>query len=212
MKLKNQVLKEFDSFRASMDTQQGKKIKSLQTDNGLEYVNQDFEELLRKYGILRRLTAPYNPEQNGTAERRNRTLMDTARCLVIQSGLPAYLWAEAVNTANFIRNRCRTRKLQGKTPYELWFGNAPNVSNLKRFGCEVFIMERSPGRSKLQPRSRRGVFVGYSTETKGYRSFPIEHSWLRFPYWKPCQVINRKIGCTPLQAKSGQYSGIRHGN
>lgn len=116
---KHQVIDEFDNFRAFVNTQQGKAIKCLQSDNGREYVNKCFDELLRRHGILRRLTAPYNPEQNGVAERRNRTLMEMARCLLMQSGLPSTFWAEAVNTnlANFIRNRSPTRKLKSKTPY-----------------------------------------------------------------------------------------------
>ncbi|KMQ86250.1 retrovirus-related pol polyprotein from transposon tnt 1-94 [Lasius niger] len=115
---KNQVISEFESFRALVSTQHGEAIKCLQSDNGREYVNQDFDQLLRKHGILRRLTAPYNPEQNGVAERRNRTLMEMARCLLIQSELPPTFWAKALNTANYIRNRSPTSKLKGRTPYE----------------------------------------------------------------------------------------------
>lgn len=80
---KNQVINEFESFRALVSTQLGKTIKCLQSDNGREYVNEEFDRLFRRHGILRRLTAPYNPEQNGIAERRNRTLMEMARCLLI---------------------------------------------------------------------------------------------------------------------------------
>lgn len=166
---KNQVMNEFEGYRALMSTQHGKAIKCLQSDNGREYVNQEFEQLLRKHGILRRLTAPYNPEQNGVAERRNRTLMEMARCLLIQSGLPSTFWAEAVNTANYIRNRSPTSKLKGKTPYEAWFGEPPDVSIFRRFGSNVFVMDRSPGKGKLEARSRKGIFVGHSPTSKAYR-------------------------------------------
>jgi len=166
---KNQVLCEFENFRALMETQKGRKIKCLQSDNGLEYVNKRFDEFIRKHGITRRLTVPYNPEQNGVAERRNRTLMETARCLLIQAGLPASFWAEAVNTANFIRNRCPTSKLQGKTPYEAWHGKPPDVSHFERFGCDVLVLDPTPNKSKLASRAIKGTFVGYSEESKGYR-------------------------------------------
>lgn len=88
IKRKDSMIDEFDKFKALVETQTGRKIKYLQSDNDREYINKRFDELLQKHGILRRLTAPYNPEQNSVAERKNRTLMETARCLLIQSRLP----------------------------------------------------------------------------------------------------------------------------
>lgn len=166
---KSEVAEEFENFRLFVDTQKGIKIKTLQSDNGKEYDNRVLDQILLKNGIIRRLTAPYNPEQNGVSERRNRTLMETARCLLIESGLPSKFWAEAVNTANFVRNRSPSRRLEGKTPFEMWHGKPPNVSDFKRFGSQVFVMNRSPGIGKLEPRSREGVFLGYSSESKAYR-------------------------------------------
>lgn len=169
LKQKSEVQKEYDKVAAMIHTHQGKNVKFLQSDNGREYVNANLEESLSKRGTLRRLTAPYNPEQNGVAERRNLTLMETARCLLIQSKLPATFWAEALNTANYVRNRCPSRKLQGKTPFELWHGKQPDVTYFRHFGCEVYIMNRSIGKSKLDPPARKGIFVGYCDETKGFR-------------------------------------------
>lgn len=89
MSEKSEVIKQYDSFRAFVITQQQKKIKYLQSDNRREYVNKQFNALLKEYGIGRCLTAPYNPERNGVAERRNRTLLKAATfLLLIQSGLP----------------------------------------------------------------------------------------------------------------------------
>lgn len=166
---KDRILDEFEKYRALIETQSGRKVKCIQSDNGREYVNKRFDEFLQKHGITRRLTIPYNPEQNGIAERRNRTLMETARCLLISSGMPSSLWAEAVNTANFIRNRCPTSKLKGKTPYEAQYGKPPDVSHFRPFGCEVHILDQTSNKSKLTPRSKKGIFVGYSQESKGYR-------------------------------------------
>ena len=118
--------------------------------------------------------------QNGVAERRNRTLMEMARCLLIQSGLPPTFWAEAVNTANYIRNRSPTSKLNGRTPYEVWFGKPPDVADFKRFGCEVYVLDRSPGKGKIEPKSRNGIFVGYSLESKGYRIWTPEKERLKY--------------------------------
>jgi len=166
---KNEVLKKFEVFSAAMERQHGIKIKCLQSDNGKEYVNTAFDEALKKRGIRRRLTAAYNPEQNGVVERKNRSLVETARCLLAESGLPPSFWAEAIHFANFIRNRAPTSKLGGKTPFEARFGKPPNATELRRFGEEVFCLHRSQGRGKFEPRSRRGVFVGYSEESKAYR-------------------------------------------
>lgn len=200
---KNQVMNEFESYRTLVSTQHGVAVKCLQSDNGREYVNQAFDQLLSEHGILRRLTAPYNPEQNGVAERRNRTLMDMARCLLIQSGLPQTFWAEAVNAANYIRNRSPTSKLDGKTPHEAWFGEPPDVSTFRRFGCEVFVMDRSPGKGKLEARSRKGILVGYSSESKAYRiwlpeEMKIETSRdIRFVDEFPDRATDGRENCSP---------------
>lgn len=124
---KSDALREFESFRTLMERQHGVlKMKCLQSDNGKEYVNTKFDEALRKQDIRRRLTAAYNPEQNGVAERKNRSLVETARCLLADSGLPPSFWAEAVYTANYIRNRTPTSKLEGKTPFKARFGTPPD--------------------------------------------------------------------------------------
>lgn len=95
--------------------------------------------------------------------------MDMTRCLLIQSSLPPSFWGEAINAANHIRNRCPSRSLGGKTPFEKWTGKVPDVSHLQEFGSRVFTLNREPTKGKLDPRSKRGIFVGYSSESNGYR-------------------------------------------
>lgn len=169
MKSKSEVLQKTKEYIAMVEKQTDRKIKCIQSDNGTEYTNNDFNKFLKQHGILRRLTVPYNPEQNGIAERKNRTLVSTARCLLIQSGLPPSFWAEAINTANYIRNRCPSKSLNGKTPYEMWTGKPPNVSTFKEFGCNVYCLNRDRGKGKFDQRCKEGIFIGYSEETKGYR-------------------------------------------
>ena len=96
--------------------------------------------------------------------------MNMARCLLIQSGLPAGIWAEAINTANYIHNKSPTSKLDDRSPHEVWHGNPPNVAHFQHFREEVYVLDRSPNKSKLEPRSRRGIFVVYSEESKAYRA------------------------------------------
>jgi len=98
-----------------MENQTGRRIKKLRTDNGREYLSNDFKKFLEAEGIARQLSVEYTPQQNGVVERANRTIIEMARCMLQQSGLPQSLWAEAVNTATFIRNRCPTKCLINKT-------------------------------------------------------------------------------------------------
>lgn len=88
---------------------------------------------------------------------------------MMQSSLPDYLWAEAVNTANYILNRCPTSCHGGKTPFEKWKGQIPDVSNFQEFGREVMSLKREPQKDKFETRSRKGIFIGYSEISKGYR-------------------------------------------
>ena len=169
LRKKSEAFEAFKEFKALVENQKERKIKFLQCDNGTEYLSNDFDDFLKKSGIQRRLTVPYNPEQNGTAERKNRTLMEMARCLLIQSGLPPSFWAEAVSTANFIRNRCPTKSLDGQTPYEVWNGRAPNVGFFKEFGSHVIILDRTPGKWKIEERGKKGIFLGYDDKSKGFR-------------------------------------------
>jgi len=101
LRSKGEVTDAFKEYKALMENLKDRKIKYLQSDNGKEYKNLAFDTFLAEHGIARRLSIPYHPEQNGTAERKNRTLLDTARCLLLQSGLPGSFWAEAVSTANY---------------------------------------------------------------------------------------------------------------
>lgn len=172
---KSDVLQVTKDIVAMFERQKKTKLKCLQSDNGTEYTSADFDNYLRTHGIKRRLTIPYNPEQNGIAERKNRTLLETARCLLLEADLPPMFWAEAVSTANYIRNRCPSKSVNGKTPYEMWTGEKPDVSHFHVFGENVMFLDRRPGKGKFDARSKAGIFLGYAEESKGYRIwFPDE--------------------------------------
>lgn len=175
---KDQVLSKFIEFVNNVENQTGKRVKHIQSDNGTEYVNKSFDDYLTMKGIARRLTIANNPEQNGVSERTNRTLLEPARCLLMQSGLPTTFWAEAVNAACYIRNRCPSRSLNGKTPLELWCGKIPNINDLQEFGSQVYCLNRNSTRGKLDVRGRRGIFLGYPEEQKGFRIWLIEEKKL----------------------------------
>ncbi len=122
LKTKDQVFDRFRkwSFRewkALVEKQSKRKLKTLRTDNGGEY---KFEKFLRGEGIRHEKTIPKTPEQNGVAERLNRTLVESARSMLLYANLSKRYWAEAVPTAVYLKNRCPTKAVQGKTPSSVW--------------------------------------------------------------------------------------------
>lgn len=125
----------------------------------MEYLGKDFTNELENCGIRREFTTPHIPQQNGVAERMNRTLVEMARCMLIQSKLPIQFWAEAVNTASYIRNRCPT--VHGKTPCEIWHKRKPNVNHLKIFGTDAYALNKRADKSKFEARSTKCIFIGY---------------------------------------------------
>lgn len=151
----------------------GKTIKILRTDNGGEYVNKDLQNYLKRCGIRFQTTCPHTPQQNGMAERMNRTIVEKSRCMLFGSNLDKSFWAEAVATAVYVTNRSPSRGLEGKTPEEIWSGQLPNLSHLRTFGCKACAMSMchvpKKNRQKLDAKSEEYIFVGYCDETKGYR-------------------------------------------
>jgi hypothetical protein len=105
------------------------------TDGGGEFVNSELENLLSNLGIIHQVSTPYCPEQNGHAEREMRTIVESARTMLIAKDLDKGFWAEAVNTAVFVLNRTGTSPTEGKSPYELWCGKVFDIKSLQVFGC-----------------------------------------------------------------------------
>lgn len=170
LKQKNEVLNHFKEFKCEVEKFTGKHIKFLQSDNGVaEYKSKEFSKYLVHHGIQRRLSAPYTPQQNGLAERKNRSVLDKTRCLLLESHLPDSFWAEAVFCANYLINRSPSRSLNGKTPFELWFGHPPSVKHLKIFGSKSFFLNKNQNKSKFDSRAIEGIFVGYSEQSKAFR-------------------------------------------
>ena len=168
---KDQVFQKFREWKAMVEKSTGKALKAIRTDNGGEFTSREFEAYLKTEGVRHELTIPKNPEQNGVAERMNRTLIETARSMLINSKLPLRFWAEAVSTAAYLRNRSPTKSVCGMTPHEAWTGHKPNVDKLRVFGCQVFVHIPKDERKKLDSKSRKCVLLGYGADTKGYRIY-----------------------------------------
>jgi transposase InsO family protein len=168
LKKKSDAFKAIQDVFATFETQTGKKIKAARTDNGGEYIKTELEDYFKSKGINHQTTVPNTPEQNGKAERLNRTLLEKTRAMLIDAGLPNDLWGEAVINANFTRNRSPVSK-KDKTPWELFFGIKPDVSILRTFGSTTYAHIPKEKRTKLDDVSERGIMVGYMPNGNGYR-------------------------------------------
>lgn len=171
LRFKSEVAGVFFKFKQWIENQSGCKIQVLRSDNGKEYTSNEFNKFCEETGIEHQLTAPYSPQQNGVSERKNRTIMEMSRCMLHEKNLPKEYWAEAANTAVFLLNRLPTKAVNGKTPYEAWYGYKPLLKNLKVFGCLCFTHVPQIKRDKLDKKAEPGVFIGYSLISKAYRVF-----------------------------------------
>ena len=166
MRQKSDAFEKFKQWKVLVENQTGKKVKRLRTDNGLEFCSSEFDEFCRANGIARHHTVRHTPQQNGVAERMNQTLLERARCMLSNAGLSRMFWAEAVNTACYLINRGPHTGLNLKTPFELWSGKSADYTNLRIFGCTAYYHVNE---GKLEPRAKKGVFVGYGDGVKGFR-------------------------------------------
>ncbi|KFD64701.1 hypothetical protein M514_23159 [Trichuris suis] len=168
-KQKSDLFNAFCEVKALLERRSGCKLLNLQSDNGGEYCSTQMELYLTENGITHRLSVPTTPQQNGVDERKNRTLVEMARCMIIQSKDPISFWAEAISTANHIRNRCPSRSLNGKSPFEFWFGRKPRIGYFRTFGIKGFVLNKRPEKGRFNPRGIPCTFVGYSEVSKGFR-------------------------------------------
>ncbi|GJR61144.1 pol polyprotein [Tanacetum coccineum] len=129
LKSKDEAIDKFVLYKTEVENQLGKKIKVVRSDRGGEYVA-PFAELCAKHGIRHEFTAPYSPQQNGIAERKNRTLKEMVTAMLISSGMSQDMWGEAILTATYLLNKI-PRKEKEETPYELWMGRKPSYQYLR---------------------------------------------------------------------------------
>ncbi|GJW45122.1 retrovirus-related pol polyprotein from transposon TNT 1-94 [Tanacetum coccineum] len=148
-----------------------KTVRFVRTDNGTEFVNKNLTDFYESVGITHEKTVPRTPQQNGVVERRNRTLVEAARTMLIFSKAPLFLWAEAVATACYTQNRSLIHTLHNKTPYELVHDKKPDLSFLRIFGALCYPTNDSEDLGKLKAKADIGFFVGYAPNRKGYRIY-----------------------------------------
>ena len=163
---KSDVLECFKEYEKLVSNTTGASIKILRCDNGGEYTSHHFNQFCKDKGIQRQFTTPYTPEQNGTAERLNRTLNELMLSLMLDANAPPVFWGEAICTAVFIKNRTPTASLKDKTPYEVFHGHVPKVNV---FGCKAFAHIPAHQRDKLKPKAVECTFIGYDPQRKAFR-------------------------------------------
>jgi transposase InsO family protein len=128
LKSKDEVLGKFKEFKALVENLSERKIKILRSDNGGEYTSNEFGSFFRDVGIKRELTTPYNPQQNGVAERKNRMIMEAVKTMIHDQDIPMHLWDEAARTTVYVQNRLSHSALGFKTPKEMFTRKKPGVS------------------------------------------------------------------------------------
>ena len=167
---KDEALDKFKIYKQEVELHKNDLIKVLRTDRGGEYYDPVY---FQSTGIIHQTTAPYSPQQNGIAERKNRTLKEMVNSMLSYSGLSEGFWGEAMLTACYILNRTPNKKSKN-TPYELWHKKVPNLSYLRIWGCRAVVRLTEPKRKNLGEKGIDCIFIGYAEHSKAYRFYVIE--------------------------------------
>src|SRR3954464_4064926 len=167
---KRKVVDIFTSFAKRAQVEYDSKLKHIRGDNGTEFKNTHIEDFLDKYGFTHEFYVAYTPQQNGVVERKNRTLIEMARTMLVEYKTPIRFWAEAINTACHIINKVYLHKFLKKTSHELITSNKPNVSYLRVFGAPCFIRDMNHS-SKFAPKAHEGFLLGYGSNSHTYRVY-----------------------------------------
>lgn len=171
LKLKSNAFDHFMKFKALVEKENGCCIKVLRTDRGGEFISEEFNTFCEINGIRRKLSSPRIPQQNGVAERKNRTVVEMARSMMTATDIPKQLWAEAVATTVYLLNLSPTKAVMNRTPYEAWKGRKPRVSHLKIFGCIAYVLDTSLSRHKIDKKFEKCILIGYSPKSTAYRLY-----------------------------------------
>ena len=145
-KSKAETFEKFKNFEAWLLNQHGRNVGMLHSDRGGEYTSTEFDKYLANKGIKRSLTAHDTPEHNGVAERLNYTLANLVRSMLIGSLCPKSLWGFALLYATWLKNRipCKALESEEKTPYEMVYGEKPDLTRAREWGCKVFVWLPKP--------------------------------------------------------------------
>ncbi|GJQ97548.1 retrovirus-related pol polyprotein from transposon TNT 1-94 [Tanacetum coccineum] len=182
LKKKSQAPETIMSFIKRVENQNDIKVKQLRTNNGTEFRNSILVNFCDEKGISQNFSSPYTPEQNGVAERKNRTLIEAARTMLSGSVFSKQYWTEAVATACYTQNRSTIVKRHLKTPYEIFRKRIPNINFLHVFGCPVYIHNHKDHLRKFDEKADDGYLLGYSLISKAFRVFNTRRQQIEETY------------------------------
>ncbi|KAJ9542417.1 hypothetical protein OSB04_028923 [Centaurea solstitialis] len=171
LRSKSDAPEEIILFVRKMERLNNLTVRSIRSDHGTEFKNSTLETFFDQKGISQNFSSVRTPQQNGVAERRNRTLIEAARSMLSEANLATQFWAEAVNTACYTQNRSLIVKRFRRTPYELFRNRKPSIEHLHIFGCVCYILNNKDNLGKFDSKSNDGIFLGYSSISKTYRVF-----------------------------------------
>jgi hypothetical protein len=171
LKEKFEAFEKFKVLKALTENQTGKRLKAVRSDRGGEFSSGNFKELCDKHGIKREYTIPRNPQQNGVVERKNRSVQQMARSMMNERNIPQTYWVEAIHIVVHILNKAHFRPHSDKTPYEPWFGRLASIKHFKVFRSKCYIKNNDENIGKYDDRADEGIFLGYATNSKGYRCY-----------------------------------------
>jgi hypothetical protein len=168
---KSNVFSIFKGFAKRAENEFDFKVKKIRSDNGSEFKNSRIEDYCDEKGVKHEFLAKYTPEQNGVIKRKNQTLIDMTRSMLLEYNVSDTFWAEAINTTCHASNRLYYHRLLKKTPYELLIGRKPNISYFWVFGCKCYILKKGNRLSKFQSKYDERFLLGYSFNSKAYRVY-----------------------------------------
>ncbi|KAI3782063.1 hypothetical protein L2E82_12095 [Cichorium intybus] len=171
IKSKDEALQSFKRFKVKVENETSFKVKALRTDQGGEFVSNEFKNFCDKEGIRRQLTAPYTPQQNGVVERRNRTILGVTRSLLKTMNVPEELWGEDVRHAVYILNRVPTKGVKDMTLFEAMHGRKPTMEHIRVFGCVAYAKRPANQLTKLSDKSIALVHLGVEPGSKAYQLY-----------------------------------------
>ena len=202
---KSEQEEKFKEFKAVYELQNERKIKELRTDNGGEYLSNNFKNYLKENGIKHNTSVSYCSQSNGKSERLNLTLIEKARCMLIQANLENNMWGAAILTANYLRNISPSEPLNGKSPFEVRFNRLPNIQHLRVFGCKAYPLKLNNKESSYAPVAKENcILIGYGdkegiywildrSKNKAFRSRDVRFDEKPIVFSQNVEIISKDV-------------------
>ncbi len=169
LRKKSEAFESFRAFEAWLEKHHNVKIRFLNLDRGGEYLSDNFTTHLEQQGIEYKLSVHDTSEQAGVSERLNRNVMEKVHAMLINSGLPRFLWGEALMHAVWLKNRMSSKALDGCTPLKATTGVKPDFSGVPEWGACTWV--HSTADEKVGEHAKAGRWVGFDAQSKGHHVY-----------------------------------------